>query len=309
MDGFLCMQSVIDTVQLPNVEKAILPLNISLFFIMFGVALGIKLNDFKRIISQPKPALLGILCQFILLPLFTFLFVIIVQPENQSIGLGMILIAACPGGNISNFMTSLAKGNVALSVTLTAFATLSAIFLTPLNFQFYGNWYAADIMQQINVSAFEMFKTVLLILAIPLILGMLFNHYLPKATAKIMKFMQYASILIFLGIVVMAFINNWNSFLKYVKYIFFLVLFHNIIALVTGFSIAKIFNLQLPDVKTLTIETGIQNSGLGLILFFNFFYAYNLGGIGLVAAWWGIWHIISGLGIAFLLQKVQHTDV
>lgn len=304
MEGFLWMQQAIDTVQLPNVEKAILPLNISLFFIMFGVALGIKPTDFKRIISQPKPAFLGILCQFVLLPLFTFLLVIIVQPKNQSIGLGMILIAACPGGNISNFMTSLAKGNVALSVTLTAFATLGAVFLTPLNFQFYGNWYAPEIIQQINVSAFEMFKTVLLILAIPLILGMLFNHYFPKATFKIMKFMQYASIFIFLAIVVIAFINNWDNFIKYVKYIFLMVLLHNVIALSTGFGIAKIFKLKLADLKTLTIETGIQNSGLGLILFFNFFYQYNVGGIGLIAAWWGIWHIISGLSIAFFWQRL-----
>jgi len=129
---------------------------------MFGVALGIKPVDFKRIISQPKSAILGIVSQFILLPLFTFLLVMLVKPENQSIGLGMILVAACPGGNISNFMTSLAKGNVALSVTLTAFATLSAVILTPLNFQIYGNWYAPEMMQQINVSAKDMFETTLL---------------------------------------------------------------------------------------------------------------------------------------------------
>lgn len=304
MDGFLWIQAAIDTLQLPNVQKAIVPLNISLFFIMFGVALGIKPTDFKRIIKQPKSALLGILCQFILLPLFTFLLVILVQPKNQSIGLGMILIAACPGGNISNFMTSLAKGNIALSVTLTAFATLSAVFLTPLNFQIYGNWYAPEIMQQINVSAYEMFKTVLLILAIPLMLGMLFNHYLPKVTAKIMKFMQYASILIFLLIVILAFVSNWDNFLKYVKYIFLIVLVHNLIAIFTGFSIAKLFKLQLPDTKTLTIETGIQNSGLGLVLFFTYFYEYNVGGIGLVAAWWGIWHIIAGLSIALFWKRV-----
>jgi len=304
MDGFLWIQSAIDTLQLPNVENAILPLNISLFFIMFGVALGIKLADFKLIISQPKPALLGILSQFILLPLFTFFLVLVIQPKNQSIGLGMILIAACPGGNISNFMTSLAKGNVALSVTLTAFATFGAVILTPFNFQLYGNLYAPEMIQQINVNPYDMFETVLLILAIPLALGMLFNHYLPKATAKIMKFMQYTSIVIFLVIVIMAFISNWNTFLQYVKYIFVLVLVHNIIALLTGFSIAKIFKLELVDLKTLSIETGIQNSGLGLILFFNFFYEYDVGGIGLVAAWWGIWHIVSGLTIAFLWQRV-----
>lgn len=306
MDSFLWIQTAIDTVQLPNVEKAILPLNISLFFIMFGVALGIKPLDFKRIIAQPKSALLGIFSQFILLPLFTFLLVIIVQPGNQSIGLGMILIAACPGGNISNFMTSLAKGNVALSVTLTAFATLSAVVLTPLNFQIYGNFYAPEMMQQINVNAADMFETVLLILALPLVLGMLFNHYFPNATNKIKKFMLYASIVLFLVIVSIAFINNWDNFLKFAQFIFILVLLHNIVALVTGFGISKLFKLPLNDLKTLTIETGIQNSGLALILFFNFFYQHNVGGIGLIAAWWGIWHIVSGLSIAFLWQRVHN---
>jgi len=297
----LVFQSI-DSIRLPEVENALLPLNISLFVIMFGVALGIRLADFKRIISLPKPAILGIVSQFILLPLFTFLLVFFIQPM-ASIGLGMILIAACPGGNISNFMTSLAKGNAALSVTLTAFATLSAVLLTPFNFQLYGNLFAPELMQSINVDLLDMFKTVTLILAIPLILGMLFNYYFPKITAKIIKPIQYLSILIFLAIVILAFVKNWDIFLTYIGVIFFLVLMHNVVAMTCGFSMAKLFKLNLPDTKTLTIETGIQNSGLGLILYFNFFSEFTLGGMGMIAAWWGIWHIIAGLSIATLWSK------
>jgi len=220
-----------------------------------------------------------------------------------SIGLGMILIAACPGGNISNFMTSLAKGNAALSVTLTAFATLGAVLLTPFNFQLYGNLFAPELMQSINVDLFDMFKTVALILAIPLVLGMLFNYYLPEITAKIIKPIQYLSILIFVAIVILAFIKNWDIFLKFIGVIFFLVLLHNVIALACGFSMAKLFKLNLPNTKTLTIETGIQNSGLGLILYFNFFSEFTLGGMGIIAAWWGIWHIVAGLSIATLWAR------
>lgn len=297
----LIFQSI-DSIRLPEVENALLPLNISLFIIMFGVALGIRLADFKRIISLPKPAILGIVSQFILLPLFTFLLVYLIQPI-ASIGLGMILIAACPGGNISNFMTSLAKGNAALSVTLTAFATLSAVLLTPFNFQLYGNLFAPELMQSINVDLLDMFKTVALILAIPLVLGMLFNYYFPKITAKIIKPIQYLSILIFLAIVILAFVKNWDIFLAYIGVIFFLVLIHNVVAMTCGFSMAKLFKLNLPDTKTLTIETGIQNSGLGLILYFNFFSEFTLGGMGMIAAWWGIWHIIAGLSIATLWSK------
>lgn len=297
----LIFQSI-DSIRLPEVENALLPLNISLFIIMFGVALGIRLADFKRIISLPKPAILGIVSQFILLPLFTFLLVYLIQPI-ASIGLGMILIAACPGGNISNFMTSLAKGNAALSVTLTAFATLSAVLLTPFNFQLYGNLFAPELMQSINVDLLDMFKTVALILAIPLVLGMLFNYYFPKITAKIIKPIQYLSILTFLAIVILAFVKNWDIFLAYIGVIFFLVLIHNVVAMTCGFSMAKLFKLNLPNTKTLTIETGIQNSGLGLILYFNFFSEFTLGGMGMIAAWWGIWHIIAGLSIATLWSK------
>lgn len=296
---FLLIFQSIDSIQLPEVKNALLPLNISLFIIMFGVALGIRLTDFKRIINMPKPTILGIVSQFILLPLFTFLLVYFIQPMS-SIGLGMILIAACPGGNISNFMTSLAKGNAALSVTLTAFATLTAVVLTPFNFQLYGNLFAPELMHSINVDPIEMFKTVALILAIPLVLGMLFNNYYPKITAKIVKPIQYLSILIFLAIVVFAFAKNWEIFTKYISALFFLVLIQNVVALTSGFSMAKLFKLNLPDTKTLTIETGIQNSGLGLILYFNFFSDYTLGGMGMIVAWWGIWHIIAGLSVASL---------
>ncbi len=299
---FLLIQQSIDQLQLPDVESALLPLNISLFVIMFGVALGIRVVDFKRIIQIPKPALLGIVSQFILLPLCTFLLVCVWQPI-ASVGLGMILVAACPGGNISNFMTSLAKGNAALSVTLTAFATLSAVVLTPFNFQLYGNLFAPALMQSINVNPVEMFKTVALILAIPLVLGMLFNYYFPKITAAIVKPIQYLSILIFLAIVLLAFSKNWENFTKYIHVIFVLVLLHNMLALACGFSLAKLFKLNLPNTKTLTIETGIQNSGLALILYFNFFNELSIGGMGVIAAWWGIWHIVAGLTVATLWAR------
>lgn len=297
----LILQSI-DNIQLPDVENALVPLNISLFVIMFGVALGIKLVDFKRILAIPKPAILGIISQFILLPLFTFLLVYFWQP-TASIGLGMILVAACPGGNISNFMTSMAKGNAALSVTLTAFATLSAVILTPFNFQLYGSLFAPDLMQSINVDPLAMFKTVALILAIPLLLGMLFSHYLPKITAIIVKPIQYLSILIFLGIVILAFVKNWDNFISCIHLIFILVLLHNLLALTCGFSLAKLFQLNLADTKTLSIETGIQNSGLALILYFNFFSDASISGMGVIAAWWGIWHIVSGLTIATLWSR------
>ena len=115
-------------------------LNLALAVVMFGVALGITVMDFKQLFRSPKILLVGVLSQFILLPLITFIFVLCIKPQ-PSIALGMIMVAACPGGNISNFMTHLAKGNTALSVSLTAMATAMAVFMTPFNFQFYGSLY------------------------------------------------------------------------------------------------------------------------------------------------------------------------
>ena len=130
----------IDNVQINFDANGLLLLNVALALVMFGVALGITINDFKNLFKQPKIILAGILSQFFLLPLLTFGLVVLLEPE-PSIALGMIMVAACPGGNISNFMTHLAKGNTALSISLTACATFFALFMTPFNFQFYGNLY------------------------------------------------------------------------------------------------------------------------------------------------------------------------
>lgn len=272
-------------------------LNIALAVVMFGVALNITLNDFRQLLKQPKPVLVGLLSQFILLPLLTFMLITIINPK-PSIALGMIMVAACPGGNISNFFTHLAKGNNALSVSLTAFATFLAIIMTPLNFELYGNLYGptSKIIKQVELNPFELVKLVSLILGIPLVLGMLLRHYKKDLSINLSRILKPLSILVFVAIVVLAFIKNLDVFNLYIDRVLLIGIFHNILALLLGFSIATLFRLKKQDVKTLSIETGIQNSGLGLLLIFTFFN--GLGGMAILAAFWGIWHIISGLLLA-----------
>jgi len=123
----------------------------------------------------------------------------------------------------------------------------------------------------------------------------------PKITEKLKKPIQYISILFFLAMVVLAFANNLQLFLKYIYFIFFIVLIHNLLAFATGFSLATIFKVPKRDRRTITMETGIQNSGLGLVLLFNtkiFPNDMELGGMLFITAWWGIWHIISGLSLS-----------
>ncbi len=288
----------LDQVQINFDSSNLWMLNIALAVVMFGVALGISLDDFKSLLKQPKLVLVGVLSQFILLPFVTFLFIIVVKPQ-ASIALGMMMVAACPGGNISNFMTHLANGNTALSVSLTAFSTLIAVFMTPFNFQFYGNMYqpTAELLEYVALSPLDLIKVVLLILGVPLLLGMLIRYRFPEVAIKTSKLLKPFSILIFLAIVIIAFMNNLDVFNNYIHHVLVLGISHNVVAVLLGFYVAKAFRLSFKNQKTIAIETGIQNSGLGLLLIFTFFN--GLGGMAIMAAFWGIWHIISGLVLAY----------
>lgn len=282
-------------------------LNIALAVVMFGVALGITPNDFKQLFKQPKLVVVGVLCQFVLLPLATFLLIVLLNPK-PSIALGMFMVAACPGGNISNFMTHLAKGNTALSVSLTAFATFLAVFMTPFNFHFYSELYqpTSDILKTVELNSSELVKLVTLILGIPLVLGMLFRYKFENLALKLSKILKPLSIFVFAAIVIVAFSQNIDVFNAYIHHVLLIGIGHNILALALGFFIARMLGLSLKNQKTLAIETGIQNSGLGLLLIFSFFN--GLGGMAILAAFWGIWHIISGLLLAFY-WSAQKTAV
>ena len=287
-------ETVLDNIHINFSSQALWVMNIALALVMFGIALEISVNDFKRLLQNPKPIITGVFSQFLLLPAVTFLLVWLIKPI-PSIALGMFMVAACPGGNISNFITHLAKGNSALSVSLTAVATLLAVFMTPFNLQFWGSIYGptATILKDIAISPFEMVKLVSLLLAFPLILGMWVNYSKPILAKKMAKILKLGSLLFFISLIFLALYNNREIFMDYVFYVFWIVIIHNLVAFTTGFSIAKLMGLTKKDVRSITIETGIQNSGLGLLLIFTFFD--GLGGMALLVAFWGIWHLVSGL--------------
>jgi len=291
-------------------------INIILGFIMFGVALGIKANHFKELIKEPKTYFVGLFGHLVALPFMTFLLAIALNNYiTPTIAMGMFLVAACPGGNISNFMTSYAKGNTELSIGLSASTTLLATFSTPFNFALWGGLYlrfisnkAGHLLQPLQIDNFQLFETVFILLGIPLILGVLFARYFPRITVRLKKPIQYISIVFFIGIVALAFANNLHLFMKYILYIFFIVLIHNFLAFLTGFSLGSIFRVSNRDRRTITIEMGIQNSGLGLVLLFNpkiFPPSLAIGGMLFITAWWGIWHIIAGLSLSTYWSKHQ----
>ena len=300
----ISINPVLDNLKINFDTNGLWALNITLAIIMFGVSLGITIDDFKRLFKNPKLFLTGVFSQFLLFPFITFLLINIINPE-PSIALGMIMVAACPGGNISNFMTQLSGGNAALSVSLTAFATLVAVMMTPINLEFWGNLYAptSEILRTVELDPFELVKLVTLILGIPLILGMSFRKKFPNLAIKIASYLKPLSIVIFLIFIIIAFSQNLDIFMNYIHYVFLIVLLHNFSGYMGGFYFAKAMKLPYFEQKTLALETGIQNSGLGLLLFFNFFEDSGLGGMALCIAFWGIWDIISGLGLAYYWSK------
>ncbi len=299
--------AVLDSIKLNFNAEGLFLLNFTIAFVMFGVALGLKFDNFREVFTKPKSALVGIVSQFVLLPAMTYLLILIIQP-SYSVAMGMILVAACPGGNVSNFITSLARGNTELSVSLTGIADLSAIVMTPLNFALWAgiyNSFSSDAVTHITVDTMEMLKLFVFLLGIPVVLGMFFSSYFPKITNKIIKPIKIISILIFLSYIIGALSLNLKYFLLHIHLIFVIVLIHNLLAFTIGYSMANIFRLPKKDRRTITIETGIQNSGLGLVLIFNPNLFNGLGGMAFIAAWWGIWHIISGLLIAYVWSKVK----
>ncbi len=304
---------ILDNVRLNFSPAGLMALNITIAFIMFGVSLDIKIQHFRDLMMNPKSVIVGVFSQFLLLPAVTFLFIILLNP-TPTVALGMILISACPGGNISNFMSAMAKGNIALSVSLTAIATLAATFMTPLNFALWGklfvNHYNADaagtLLVPIEINFMQMLQTVVVLLGIPVAIGLLVANYFPVLTSKLKKPIRRLSIIIFIGFVIVLLSANFDHFMRFIHLVFIIVLIHNGLALASGFGSATLFRVPDIDRRTITIETGIQNSGLALVLMFNpkiFPPELELGGMTIIAAWWGVWHIISGFAISYLWTR------
>jgi len=287
----------LDAVRLNFSPESLVALNLVLAFVMFGVALDMKLTDFRGITAAPRAVLIGILAQFLLLPAAAWALTMVLRPQ-PSIALGVILVACCPGGNISNFLTHFARGNTALSVTMTAFSTVGALFFTPFNTALWGSLNPATsaILTEIAIDPLEMVAAVAVLLVVPALLGMSVARRFPAFAARARKPFRVLSLGAFVLFVLLALVANWDYFLRYTGRVVSAVFLLNALGLSLGYWAATAVGLGPADRRAVSIETGIQNSGLGLILIFNFFG--GLGGMAITAAWWGIWHILSGLSLA-----------
>jgi BASS family bile acid:Na+ symporter len=284
----------IDEVKLDFSPETLNALNIILGLIVFGVALDIKIKDFKALIRSPKPFIIGALSQFLLFPMIAFLEVYFLHPQ-PSIALGILLVGACPGGNISNFMTQNADGNIALSIAMSAFSTALATVMTPFNVSLYADQlpYTQELMQDLSLNPWDMFYLIAVLMLIPMSLGMYVSYKFPAFALKLKRIMKITSLTFFVGFLVFALVINFKYISQLQGVASISVILLNFLGFTLGYLFARTWGLSEKNSRAVSIETGIQNSGLALILIFNFFG--GLGGMAVIAAFWGIWHIFAGL--------------
>ncbi|MGN6219707.1 MAG: bile acid:sodium symporter family protein [Microbacterium sp.] len=293
-----------DDVVLAFNPSTLLILDVVLGLIMFGIALDTTLDDFRVVARKPKPFVIAILAQLIILPAVTFALTLIL-PVTPSMALGMILVACCPPGNISQVLTHRSGGNVALSVSMTAVSNLIYIFVLPLSVAFWGSLHptASKLLEAVSLDPWSMLGEILLIIGVPFALGLFIRHRFEAFARKVQPFVKWFSLIALCTFIVGALAGNWQYFIAFLGLIVVVVTVHDAVALGIGYGTAVVGGLGTRERKAMTFEVGIRNSGLGLGLIFTFFG--GLGGMAIVAGWWGIWDIIAGLIVAALWAR--HT--
>jgi bile acid:Na+ symporter, BASS family len=277
-------------------------LNMAMAFLMFSVALDISPSDFRKVVDYPKSVLVGLSVQYLLFPVFTLAIIWLFEPP-VSMALGMVLVSMCPSGNMTNFLVHFAKANVALSVTLNAVIILLATVITPAGFLFWGKYVPRSeaLRTAFEIRFVDMALIIVQLILAPLVVGMLLRHRFPATVARVRPWAQRISLVIFFSILAMALLGNWENLKNYLGFVFLLVAVHNLIALSTGYGLGRLSRLPELDCRTLAFEAGVHNTALGLLLIFKFFG--GLGGMALVAAWWGIWDLVTGLGLALRWRR------
>jgi len=272
-------------------------LNAVLFAMIFSISLELRPADFVRVAKRPVPVMAGLIAQFLLLPVVTFIATLILDlPAN--IEAGMLLVAASPCGSLSNFVTHYSRGNTALSVSITAVANVVALLMMPTNFAWMiaGNPNTAAWLREIAVDPGMIWINLVIILATPLILGLLTRHYFSDFADRVRRPLGRFAVAALFAFVIVALIRDRQMFLMGIGGLFIIVVLHNASGLALGYLSGTLAGLSIPDRKALTFETGMQNSGLALAIVGTQFDADV--GMVIVAGLWGTWHIVSGFSLA-----------
>jgi len=268
---------------------------------MFAVALSLRTEHFSFFKQQPSIYLAGVFGQIIGLPLLTLGLCFLIQPIS-SVALGMILVSCCPGGSVSNILALFGRANTALSVSLTATSSLFAAFLTPISILFWSSLYPPtnNLLTEINLDVASFLSQTLIILALPLIIGMLIARFTPRIAEKLQKPLAILGAGLLMLVIIVA---TWQFAPVYLALglgLVGLVVIHNSCAFALGYLFARIVKADIPSRRAITLEVGIQNSGLGLVILLT--QLNGLGGAGAIAGAWGVWHIIGGSALVALFR-------
>ena len=295
--GILVLVAALLALVFPDVLKEIRPtvINYMLGVVMFGMGLTLNLHDFKIVFSRPKDILIGCLAQFTIMPLLAWSLARMFSLD-EALALGVVLVGCCPGGTASNVITYLAKGDLALSVGMTGVSTLLAPFLTPLL-----TWALAG--KSINVDVASMFLSILWVVILPIIMGLIVKGLWPKFTEKATDYLPAFSSIAIAMIVAIIIGANADKLIAGGFIIVLVVILHNICGLSLGYLIGRTLRLSEAKKRAISIEVGMQNSGLASSLATIHFAAYPLATIP--GAIFSVWHNLSGAAVAYLYKKIS----
>ena len=279
---------------------------LALMLVMFSVALGLRVDDFSFLRNRPLLFLGGVFSQIVILPLVTFLLILVMQPP-ASIALGMIVVACCPGGAVSNLLTYLSRGNVAASVALTATSSLLAAILTPTSILVWSHAYepTATLLDTLDVSPMLFLGQTTFLLAVPLVLGMVVAAKAPDVASRIRRHTTVLGVSVLVGVIIYGIAYFFPVLFPALPLLGTIVVIHNAAAFATGALAGIVLSRRPPTRRALTFEIGIQNSGLALVILLS--QLKGLGGAAAVAAVWGVWHLMAGGAIATMFWFVDRS--
>ncbi|MEU6699783.1 bile acid:sodium symporter family protein [Pseudonocardia sp. NPDC046786] len=287
----------VDAVRIAFDAGSLTTLKIVIGAILFGIALDTRVEDFVRAARRPGTIALSVLAQFLLLPAITFVLTLALDLRG-SVALGLILVACCPPGNVSNILTHRAGGDVALSVSMTAVGNVLAIVALPLNLAFWGGLHPTGqaLLREVDVSATDLLVEIGAVIGVPFVAGITIARLWPRFAAGAHRVVGPVSFLALGAVIAVGVANNWAVFVAYIGVVLVAVFAHDALALGLGYLIGRVSGLPAASTRAMTFEVGVRNAGLGLLLVFTYFD--GLGGMALAAAWWGIWDIVAGLAVA-----------
>ena len=267
--------------------------NYLLMIVMFGMGLTLKLEDFKLVFTRPKDILIGCIAQFTLMPLLAFVLGKVFSLDAALLA-GVVLVGTCPGGTSSNVITYLSKGDVALSVGMTSVNTLLAPILTP------AITYLL-LRTTVSVDPISMFLSIVKVVIIPITLGFIINKLFGKATQKLVKVLPSISVIAICLIVAAVVSHNSEKIMATGIIVFVVVILHNLLGYACGFGLGKLLHMSIPKTKAISIEIGMQNSGLATSLAGSAFP--NLAMATVPGAIFSVWHNISGAILANIYNR------